>query len=481
MLMNITKKLLPYLTVLCLSIPLKAQEINQESLQGIDSLVEQAMEKYKIPGLVIGLAHSSKLEKITPYGYTDLQNLSKTKDISNFELASLSKQFTASAIILLQQMGKLSIEDNLSDYFPETPTHWKGIKIKHLLWHTSGLPGLFPRDSFKNKAFSGYTKVSSEKLDEMMATNTVSKDLIIQSIITDQLDFDPGTKHNYSDVGYLLLGLIIDNITGSYRAFLENEIFKPSGLNNTYILDQEKVIPHQSRGYSLKGGEVINIMRTWDYEIPAHFGIFSNVYDLLKWNNIISSSQLLNEESRKLLFEKGKLDNGELVNYAGGWNVQHINGTEYIFHGGITGVNFYRLPQKDFALIVLTNLGYNGNDYVGSLGLATEILDYLRLMNTVNKDHVTSNGHKIVDTNNALINKVVGEYITIDGIEAEIYSNDDQLIFDCPAQGMKHEMAMLENEDWIILGLDKEYILKMDKKGALTSNLYRTFNKVAKR
>jgi CubicO group peptidase (beta-lactamase class C family) len=136
--MNIAKKILFSLIVLCLSITIKAQEINQKSLQGIDSLVEQAMEKYKIPGAVIGLVHSSKLEKITPYGHTDLQNLSKTKDISNFDLASLSKQFTASAIILLQQMGKLSIEDNLSDYFPEIPTHWKGIKIKHLLWHTSG-------------------------------------------------------------------------------------------------------------------------------------------------------------------------------------------------------------------------------------------------------------------------------------------------------------------------------------------------------
>lgn len=454
------------------------QTIHPNLLEKIDSLAWSSMENYKIPGMAVGIIDAGDLVKIKGYGYADVQNSAPVIDSTSFELASLTKQFTATAIVLLQQKGKLSVDDYLYEYVPETPEAWKGIKLKHLIWHTSGLPGMFPRDSFTSRSFSGYAHMSSAELDEMMQHNTVSKKIAIQSVLTDQLDFEPGEKYNYSDVGYLMLGLVIDNITGSYRDFMQKEIFEPCGMQNTYMLDQQKVVRNQSRGYSLNAGEVINIMRTWDYEIPAFYGVFSNVYDLHKWNTIILGNTLLNEESRTFLFTKGTLDDGTRINYGGGWMIQEINGVKYVYHGGVTGVNYMLMPQKNISIITLTNLGYNGHDPVGSLNVVKEILFFLDLANLTDRSYIAADGSRIVETDQKMFDQLVGKYTTIDGIGAEIYMQDGAPIFDCPAQGMKHEIAMLKNEKWVVLGLDFEYTLDFNKKEqSLSSNLFRTFNK----
>lgn len=460
--------------VLLFALKANAQNLKYSSAI-LDSLVHSSMTKYQIPGMVIGLIENDSLTQVA-YGFSNVQNSSLTLISTTFELGSLSKQFTASAILLLQQRGKLSVDDYINTYIPNCPKSWDNIKIKHLIWHTSGLPGLFVRDNFKSKSFTGYSKMSSSQLDRMMQSNFVSKELAFESIKSDKLDFQPGEKYNYSDVGYLLLGLIIDNITGSYRDFMMNEIFISCGMMNTYILEQERVIPNQSRGYSLKNGNWINIMRTWDYEIPSFFGIFSNVNDLFKWYNVLFSNQLLNKESREFIFSNGYLSNGQKINYGGGWNIQNIVNDKYVYHGGVTGVNYIILPNKEIGIITLTNLGYNGNDPVGSLNVATEILDTFNLRKRINKDYITTNGSKVVNMSKKILAGIIGEYETIDGIEASIYVENDKPIFDCPAQGMKHEVALLDNNTLLVLDLDFEYTLKYDEnKKELTSNMYRTF------
>jgi CubicO group peptidase (beta-lactamase class C family) len=447
---------------------LKAQE-------SIDAVVKAYMAANKIPGLSLALVQDDSLEVLKAYGFSSLQQEARVELNTTFELASLTKQFTASAILKLDQDGKLQLNDYLHQYFPECPDAWREIRIKHLLWHISGLPGMFPHDQFTEMSFTGYAQMSAEELDGMMQSNMVTKEVSIKSIITDQLDTAPGTAYNYSDVGYLLLGIVIDNITGDYRAYL-SDIFEDYDMTSTYFVDQEKVIKNQARGYSLKDGEWINIMRTWDYEIPSYFGVYSNLGDLIKWQKVISGTNFLNEEHQGLLFTKGRLNDGSEVPYGCGWEMNDVNGLIFISHTGVTGTIMIDVPQKKTSLILLSNLGYNGHDMVNPWGLAYELLDLFGIETKINRNHITSNGLVQVKASRKIFTKFMGIYENVDHIEAKIYKENGKFYFE--SQGVKNELSLLEDGSCLVLGLDYEYILSLSKRGdELRSNYGRVFQR----
>ena len=447
---------------------------NIQAQVSIDRIVNDYMEAHQIPGVAIGVMKNGKTLNMDAYGYADVQNGANVKAETTFELGSLSKQFTAAAILKLQEEGKLSINDYLHQYFLECPDHWKKIKIKHLLWHTSGLPGMYPHDDFKQAGFTGYAKMEATELDLMMQTNRVNKEQAIQTIISDSLDFKPGERYNYSDVGYLVLGIIIDEVTGSYQSYMEEEVFAACGLKNTYLLDQYKVVKNQARGYSLRDGELINIMRTWDYEIPSFFGVFSNVEDLLKWHTTLEKNTFLNEESKAILFSKGKLKNGEKVSYGGGWEVHDINGNRIISHAGITGTKMVIIPEKSFCLVQLTNLGYNGYDFVDPLSLSNLILNAYEIETVINRSHITSDGASVVKFKLKDFTPMSGNYTTADQAQIRIYAENGTPIFSY--QGIENEMALLSDGNWLVLGMEYEYILSYNEKtGEWKSNLGRIF------
>ncbi len=465
------KKLISILVVLISSFStlMKAQD-------GVDSFVSNYLKAHQVPGAVIGITTNDSLVKLSAYGLADVQNNSKVTNATSFELGSLTKQFTAFVILKLQQDQRLTIEDYLYEHFPECPEHWKEIKIKHLIWHTSGLPGMFPHDQFIQKSFTGYAKMDASTLDGMMQTNLVSKELSIQSVISDSLDFKPGTKYNYSDVGYLVLGIVIDNLTGSYHDYMTNDIFALADLKNTYLLNQSKVVRNQARGYSLRDGELVNIMRTWDYEIPSFFGVFSTVEDLLKWNTVLDTNLLLNDQNRSFLFTEGKLENGTTVEYGGGWEINHINGVKFISHNGVTGTRMVKVPSEDFCLVILTNLGYNGNDLVDPWSLSSAILAFYGVETTINKSHITSEGHKVLQFKKKLAKQIEGCYSTSDHMQATVTIEKGIPFFE--HQGSKHELALLENGFWLVLGMEYEYILSYNEAdGSLRSNYGRVFDK----
>ena len=443
--------------------------------ESIDNIVDSYMSTNKIPGLSLAILHNDSVRTLKAYGFSSLQHDTKVDINTTFELASLTKQFTATAILKLQQDSQLNVNDYLHQYFPECPEHWKEITIKQLLWHTSGLPGMFPHDNFTQKSFTGYSNMTAGELDMMMQTNTVSKDLAIKSIITDSIDSKPGSAYNYSDVGYLLLGIVIDNITGSYKTYL-SDIFDQYSMTNTYFVDQEKVIKNQARGYSLKDGEWINIMRTWDYEIPSYFGVFSNVKDLEKWHKVISRTDFLNERNQGFLFSKGKLKNNAEVPYGCGWEINDLNGLRFISHTGVTGTILVSIPQRNTTVIILSNLGYNGNDMVNPWNLAYELINSIGIETQINHNHITSNELRQVETTKVSFKELIGTYLTIDNTEAKIYVENGNGYFE--SQGSKNELSLLENGSWLVLGFDYEYILTLDESGQnLKSNYGRIFKK----
>jgi CubicO group peptidase (beta-lactamase class C family) len=433
------------------------------------------MSTNKIPGLSLAIIENDSVKTLKAFGLSSIQHHVKVDINTTFELASLTKQFTAAAILKLQQDGKLNVDDYLRQYFPECPERWKAITIKQLLWHTSGLPGMFPHDEFTQQSFTGYSNMTAAELDVMMQNNKVSKKLAIKSIITDSLDFEPGSAFNYSDVGYLLIGIVIDNITGSYKDYLKN-IFDQNGLWNTYLINQEAVVTNQARGYSLKNGEWINILRTWDYEIPSHFGVFSNITDLMKWYKVISETDFLNEANQNFLFSKGTLNDQSKIAYGGGWEINDINGLKFISHTGVTGTILVNIPQKKTTVILLSNLGYNGNDMVNPWDLAYVIINKIGIETKINRNHVTSSGLKQIETNNAAFKNLTGKYLTADNLEANIYVESGKAYFE--SQGSKNELSLLENGSWLVLGLDYEYILTLDEnEQVLESNYGRIFKK----
>jgi CubicO group peptidase (beta-lactamase class C family) len=448
---------------------------NLKAQKSVDEIVEAYMAIHKIPGLSLAIVEDDSIKTLSAYGLSSIQHEANVDVSTTFELASLTKQFTAAAILKLQQDGKLNVNDYLHQYFFECPEHWKSITIKQLLWHTSGLPGMFPHDNFKQNSFTGYSKMTSAELDLMMQTNRVSREAAIKSIITDSLDFKPGSAFNYSDVGYLLLGIVIDSITGDYKHYM-SAIFKQFDLQNTYFVDQEKVIKNQASGYSLKNGNWVNIMRTWDHDVPSYYGVFSNVQDLIKWQKVISDTNFLNDSNQKFLFSKGRLDDETEISYGCGWELNDLNGLRFISHTGVTGTIMINIPQKKTTIILLSNLGYNGNDIVNPWNLAYELLNAIGIETQINCSHVTSSGLRQVETNKSSFKQIQGTYSTVDNIQAKIVIEKGKGYFE--SQNKKNQLSLLENGDWIVLGFDYEYILTfVAEEKTLRSNYGRLFKK----
>lgn len=421
----------------------------------IDSMLMEEMKNRKIPGLVYGIYGKDTLIMANALGYADVQNMAPTRINTVFELASITKQFTSTAIMILQQKGKLKVTDQVCNYIEDCPEAWKGITFLHLMSHTSGLPGLYGGTGFNKQAYSGIDTMSSQRVRNRI--RSWDKRFAFDAIKSDKPITPPGEKFNYSDVGFVLLGIVIDNITGSYRNFLKENIFEPIGMHSTYILDQQTVHPYEARGYSLKNGELINIMRFGQNEIPSHYGIFSNVIDLQKWDEALNSNLILSDESKQIVWSANKLNNGKESNYGMGWFVLNLGKKKIISHSGVTGTEIIKLVTDEVAVCVLTNLGFNDNDRVRSWGLCHEIAKILNMDVFINKAYVEGKGMTIVPMKPNTIKYLIGDYKTKD-YTLSIFLEDGKVKIKLPTG--EFELVQLNTGDFIYLGANRENILK---------------------
>jgi CubicO group peptidase (beta-lactamase class C family) len=361
------------LLLFMLSLSVNGQSVIKKEKQlstEIDNYIKVEMEKRQIPGLVYGICEDENLIEVASYGYADLQNLGPVQNNTVFELASITKQFTAGAIMLLVQDGNLRLTDPINLYIENCPATWNEITIKHLLTHTSGLPAM-------GKGNTGALSLSPMEYIQTISTQNITKQVAYAVVKTDTLDFQPGDRYSYSDTGYFLLGFIIDNISGSYREFIQNRIFDPVGMKSSYILDRISVNKFEARGYTLRNGEIVNIQRSQDHEIPSHFGIFSNIEDLQKWDNVLNSNTLFTNESKILMWKDTKLNDGSFTGYGFGWKVKELNKKLIVWHQGVTGTEIIKFVDDKFTVIVLTNLGNGRFDRVNSWGIAQGIAEIL--------------------------------------------------------------------------------------------------------
>jgi D-alanyl-D-alanine carboxypeptidase len=314
------------------------------SADSVDDYVRAQMARREIPGLALAVVHHGQLVKLQGYGLASVELDAPVTADTVFELASVTKQFTAAAIMKLVEEGKVKLDDPVAMHLPETPPTWSAITIRHLLTHTAGLvkPGEDFRALWQGGVRMNYTTAQ-----------------MFDAATKDPLSFAPGAGWQYSDVGYFLLGMVIEKASGQrYAAFLADRFFVPLGMSSTSVINQWAVIPHRAPGYTLRKNELVRIRRDSQVEMPSHYGVLSSVRDLVKWDAALAAGQTLSQRSLTAMWTPVRLNDGSLRAYGFGWFVTERRGHRLIDHTGITGTQFTRFPDDGLTVIVLTNLGY---------------------------------------------------------------------------------------------------------------------------
>jgi D-alanyl-D-alanine carboxypeptidase len=290
------------------------------------------------PGATIIVTKDGKTLFRKAYGMADLERNIVLKPEMVLRLGSMTKQFTAAAIMLLSDEGKLAVTDDITKFLPGYPTQEKTITIENLLTHTSGIKNYTATPNF------------SESIEKDMTVQQV-----IDSFKNEPLDFEPGTGFSYSNSGYFLLGAIIEQVSGmSYASFMAQRIFGPLGMTQTAYEGHERNGSKRAEGYSGKN-KARSISMTQPYAAGA---LVSTVDDLAIWDAAITSGTLLKSDTWKQVFVCHKLRNGREMFYAYGWVIIRFKGRVTNEHGG--GINGFsthamRLPDDKIYVAVLMN------------------------------------------------------------------------------------------------------------------------------
>ena len=301
----------------------------------IDDHVNAEMQRLHVPGMSIAVIKEGKVVKAQGYGLANVELNVPANPETVYKIGSISKQFIAAGIMLLVQDGKIKVDDKVSIFLQETPETWQDITIRHLLTHTSGLSREAPG--------FGSLKVQSDA------------DLI-KSAYSQKLDFAPGEKWRYCNLGYFALAEIIRKVSGKpWADFMKERVFAPLGMNSTRVTTARDIVPNRADGYYWRGhlenDEVMLAVR------PS--GAFlSSVMDLAKWDAALYGNTLLFQASLDETWTPVTLNDGKKHPYGYGWELGPIAGHKAVRHGGsLTGFrsNYLRLVDDKVSIIVLAN------------------------------------------------------------------------------------------------------------------------------
>ena len=408
----------------------------------IDMLYEESIQGDS-PGSAVLAAMDGKILYQKGFGYADLENHIPITPETKFRIGSISKQFTAAAILKLQEEGKLSVSDLLSKFIPDFP-RGDEVTIDQLLTHTSGIHGFTEDPEFY--------KVVSEKADP---------DEAIETIKGEGYDLSPGEKWFYSNSGYFILGYIVEKVSGMPLGnYLKSQFFEPLGMKNTGIHSWDIEIENDAVGYSYQKDRFEKAMR-WDMSRAGGAGaIYSTVGDLLLWNEAIFNGKALDKASIDSAFTPAKLEDGTVadvfgvkgIGYGYGWMMSNLNGIREIAHsGGFDGFNAYltRFPEYNLTIAVLTNCLPPPAPKIGTFGLISvsgaQAIASVYLWEQMNPTETYSTEVKKVDA--SLYDDYVGRYDY--GISAgilEVTREGDKLYAQMSGQGKFEIFPSSDNE-----------------------------------
>lgn len=304
--------------------------------------VNAEMARQHIPGVALLVARNGEIVRAQGFGFANVELQVLVKPETLFQSGSVGKQFTATAIMMLVEEGKIGLDDSITKYFPEAPASWKPVTIRHLLTHTGG--------------FTDYPKDFDFRKDH-------SEDELLKIVAGIPLAFPPGTKWSYSNLGYLTLGVLIHRVTGDfYGDMLQARIFRPLGMTTTRIMSEADIIPNRASGYRLVKGELKN--QEWvspTLNTTADGSLYFSILDLAKWDAALYTEKLLKRSSLEQMWTVARLNDGQPNSgqYGFGWEIEKVHGHRMIGHGGSWQgfkTQISRYVDDKLTVVVLANL-----------------------------------------------------------------------------------------------------------------------------
>jgi CubicO group peptidase (beta-lactamase class C family)/imidazolonepropionase-like amidohydrolase/Tol biopolymer transport system component len=306
----------------------------------VDTLVRRTMEAARIPGLAVALVRRGEVLVARGYGVAELENRTPVTDERMFQSGSLGKQFTAAGILALVEDGRMALDSSVRHYLPEVPATWQPITIRHLLGHLGGVPD-YTSDNFD------YRKDYSDAE-------------LITMVSALPLEFPAGARWNYSNSGYVLLGIIMSRITGQpYHEFLRERIFTPAGMHAIRVISESAVVPNRARGYLPTANGWENA--AWvapRLNTTADGSMLLSLRDMIAWNDVVRHRRLLRPESWALMLSATRLSSGRTYPYGFGWFLSEAGGHPVQEHGGTWQgfvSQYTRFPDQDLSVVVLSN------------------------------------------------------------------------------------------------------------------------------
>ena len=335
------------------SIPKYPSALTENVSEKLDSVFKRFNKRHDFHGSVL-VAKNGKLIFSNQYGYANFSKKQKLDNNSTFQLASVSKQFTAASILILFEKGLLKLDDKVTKYYPDFP--YEDVTIKHLLNHTSGLPQYFwlAEHEWKNKK----APTNSEMM-KMLAEYKL------------QHYFKSGSRFDYSNTGYFVLASLVEKISKeSYRDFVEKNIFKPLGMSNSYVyrFNQDDIEENQLYGYRVyRGWKHIKIPGTVNDAITGDKNVYSTVDDLFRWINGLNSGKIISQNTLDQMYTKGETKYGRKVPYGFGFRIDDKNEEKVIYHYGkwngfSTSIKQY--TDSEITIITLEHSNYHSLNHL---------------------------------------------------------------------------------------------------------------------
>ena len=281
----------------------------------IDEYIRAEMQAQQIPGLALAVIKDGQMVIARGYGLANVEHNVPVKPETIFQSGSTGKQFTATAVMMLVEEGKLSLDDKITKYFPDGPAAWQNITVRHLLTHTSGMTD-YPKDFDLRRDYT--------------------EEELYQRIKSIPLAFQPGEKWSYSNLAYVMLGILIHKVSGKfYGDFLHERVFKPLEMTTARIISEADIVPNRAAGYRVVDGQLKN--QNWvspSLNTTADGALYLTLYDMAKWDAALYTEKILKRSSLDQMWTPVKLNNGKTHPYGFGWALAEVRGHRIIEHGG---------------------------------------------------------------------------------------------------------------------------------------------------
>lgn len=331
------------LSAFCAAAPVAAQQSAASSkAAAIEAIVTAPVKAAKVAGASLVVAERGQTIVAKSFGMADLELDVPMPDDASFEIGSVTKQFTAASILLLMERGKLALDDEVTKYLPDYPTHGQRITIRHLLTHTSGI--------------KGYTEM--KEFGDIMPLRKPA-DTLVKMFGAQPLDFAPGEAMVYNNSAYFLLGLIIEKLSGvTYSDFVRTNIFDKVGMKSSYYCSESEIHHHHAHGYDTLGDTLIlkgAISHAWPF---AAGSLCSTAADLSAWLAALHGGKVLSAESYREMTTPATLNDGTKLRYGFGLALSSPHGHRAIAHGG--GINGFLseaayFPESGLSIVLLLN------------------------------------------------------------------------------------------------------------------------------